>query len=277
MCAALGENVLVSCTFVCPWVWVGLWLKNLLFAQSSDVVGKANSSLLLCCHFTFDRSQRKYHWIFIHLWIFTHAADKAKKETSQMFFALRLKYCTALHCQNCSHSIQAVVLFAVLQTKWHVRMLLHMHKYKRHASLAALLTVGFEGASHFFFIPSQRCYWMLAFVCFPILHHLRHPYLNSTTPSSTECGEKTQLGSSDFFFTSFLITGLNKCTRQTRRRKTHILSSCLTHFLNERNVPEHNLFSLSSYPHPPLLTSHTRQDAAAVIQVKWCLSDLSAN
>lgn len=88
-------------------------------------------------------------------------------------------------------------------------------------------------------------------VClFSIPHHLRHPYLNNTTPSSTPCVENIQLGSSEkisgFFFPFlFLISRLNKCERQTWRRKKktpHILSSCLERFINELDVPAHNLF-----------------------------------
>lgn len=162
-----------------------------------------------------------------------------------------------LQCQHYLHWTKAVVLFAVLQNKMICQdtQLLHMHKYKCHVkSCSTFYCRIWMGSS--FLIPSQRYYCMLVFVClFSIPHHLRHPYLNNTTPSSTQCVENIQLGSSEktsgfffflFFFWSFGSTSV-RGRRGGEKKNPHILSSCLERFINELDVPARNLFFLPPF------------------------------
>lgn len=173
------------------------------------MVGKANSFLLLCWHFTFDRSQRKYHWIFICFWIFIYVAAKAKKKHHK---------CSSLSDRNALHTAPVSTLFALDQSCCIICGTSKQNDMSGYSTIAyAQVQVPRKSCSTFycriwmgssFLIPSQRYYCMLVFVClFSIPHHLRHPYLNNTTPSSTQCVENIQLGSSEktsgVFFFSF--------------------------------------------------------------------------
>lgn len=174
-----------------------------------------------------------------------------------MFFALRLKYTARRSSVNIVH-IRPMLSYYLqyFKTKRHVRMLLHMHKYKRHASLAALSTVGFEG--EFLFFHPISAISRDARVCLSsILHHLWHLYLNNTTFFDTVCG-KHSVGKFRKKHSSFLLWSLGSTSVRGRRGggKTHILPSCLKRFINQLNVSEHNLFSLPSHLHPNPSSCH---------------------
>lgn len=98
----------------------------------------------------------------------------------------------------------------------------------------------------FLFILSQQWYWMLVFICFPFCTICGICIL--TTQPLLQLSWEVQMG---FFFTSFLITGLNKCTRQTWRRKnTHSLFLSEAFPKRTQRAGAQPFFSLSSYPHP---------------------------
>lgn len=255
VCVLLPENVLVSCAFVCP-CWVVLWLKNLLFAQSFDGVGKANS-LLLCCRFTFDRSQRKYHWIFICLWIFIHVADEAKKKHPK---------CSLLSEWNTLHAAPVSTLFTLDQSSCIICSTSKQSDMPDDSAYAQVQAPCKSGSTLYCWIWRGISFFFLSHpsditgcLClFSILHHLWHLYRNNTTPSSTQCVENIQFGSSEKrgFFSFFDHLAQQVQEADVEEKKTHILSSCLKRFINELNMSERNLFSLPSCPHPTPSSRH---------------------